>query len=211
MKKLIDPYLIIILCILVLVPAALAQFKYDTLITTSTYKSYYSKEFKNPVVVTYTLYHGGGDSKREGMSFHNDVTNLHTATNHDYEHMGYDKGHMANAEDFAYDEKLEEQTFRYYNCVPQAPGLNRGAWKSYETQIRKVSQEDSLFVVCYNTFHINWMNNVGVPDKCYKFVYDIKTQKWIYAFCFTNQSIPTFTNLKDSMNNYSFIQSLRLK
>jgi DNA/RNA endonuclease G (NUC1) len=188
--------------------SAFAQ-KYDTLIVTDIYKSYYSKEYKNPVILTYTLYHGGGESKRDGMNFTNDIKSLNTATNHDYNHEGYDKGHMANAQDFAYDSKSQELTFRYYNCVPQAPGLNRGAWKSYETQIRKVSQEDSLFIICYNTFGDKKMNTVGIPEKCYKFVYDITTKKWIYAFSFTNQSIPTFTNLKDSLVNYNFIYNLK--
>ena len=195
--------------LLLILPLFTFAQKYDTLIITDIYKSYYSKEYKNPVILTYTLYHGGGNSKRDGMNFTNDIKGLNTATNHDYTHEGYDKGHMANAQDFAYDSRLQELTFRYYNCVPQAPGLNRGAWKSYETQIRKVSDEDSLFIICYNTFKDKKMNTVSIPEKCYKFVYDITTKKWIYAFSFTNESIPMFTNLKDSLVNYQFIYNLK--
>lgn len=39
------------------------------------------------------------------------------ATDKDYLNSGYDAGHLANAEDFAFDRYKEEKTFRYYNCL----------------------------------------------------------------------------------------------
>jgi endonuclease G len=172
--------------------------RYDTLITNKAYKSYYSKKYEAPVAVSYLLYHGGGNCSRETYDFKNDIKGLKTAYNSDYRSSGYDKGHMANAEDFAYDCELDEMTFRFYNCVPQTPELNRGPWKQFETVIRTLSQTDSLIVMCYNEFGNTKIKNVYVPTKCYKFVYDLKTKKMVFAFYYTNTATPEFKDIRKS-------------
>jgi endonuclease G len=89
--------------------------------------------------VKYKLYRGGGDCDRKQFHFTNE--NVHdVAKQSDYVHSGYDQGHLCNAEDFANDCRKEELTFRFYNCIPQTPNLNRGIWKGYEQKIRKLSQ-----------------------------------------------------------------------
>jgi hypothetical protein len=50
--------------ILLLSYALTAQIKYDTVITTLAYKSYFSYEYKAPVMVSYKLFKGGGDCSR---------------------------------------------------------------------------------------------------------------------------------------------------
>lgn len=182
--------------------------KYDTLISNAAYKSYYSKNFKCPVAVTYTLNKGGGDCSRTSMRFYNDIKGLSSAKDFDYTGSGYDKGHMVDAEDYAFDCKLEELTFRYYNCVPQTPELNRGQWKHYETVIRKISQDDTLSIICYNEFSLNRINNVYIPTKCYKFVKSKKYNKIIFAFYFTNNNQPEFKDLSNEIDSYNFILKL---
>jgi len=142
------------------------------------------------------------------MDFKCDIKGLKTAYDSDYRASGYDKGHMANAEDFANDCVLEELTFRYYNCAPQTPELNRGPWKHFETVIRNLSKTDSLIVICYNEFDGKKIKNVYVPSKCYKFVYDLKTNKLVYAFYFTNTATPDFKDLSKLMDSYKFITKL---
>ena len=184
------------------------KLSYDTLIINKAYKSYYSKKYEAPVAIVYTLYKGGGECSRKGMNFTNDIKGLPTATNKDYAMSGYDKGHMANAEDFAYDCNLEELTFRYYNCVPQNPELNRGPWKHYETLIRKLSQNDTLQVLCYNEFDGKKNGNASIPNKCYKFVFDKKTKQIMFAFYYTNNSSPNYTDLLDRLGKFYFILKL---
>jgi endonuclease G, mitochondrial len=186
----------------------LGSMKYDTLLTNTAYKSYYSYSFRAPVAVVYNLYCGGGDCARDKMDFKNDVKGLKTAYDSDYKSSGYDKGHMANAEDFAYDCTLEELTFRYYNCVPQTPELNRGPWKQFETLIRKLSQSDSLVVICYNEFTSKKIKNVNVPTKCYKLVYDLVTKKVVYAFYYTNTKTPVYHDLIKKPKEYKFMLDL---
>ena len=47
---------------------------------------------------------------------------------------------------------IELITFRFYNALPQTPKLNRGIWKHYETEIRKLSQNDSILIITGSIF-----------------------------------------------------------
>lgn len=167
--------------------AAFAQKKVDKIIKMSAYKSYYSYEVKNPLYVTYALSKGGGDCSRKGFSFRK--CDEDTAGDEDYSGTGYDKGHMANAEDFAYDCKLDKETFCYYNCVPQTVKLNRGIWKQWETAVRKLSQTKPVFVIAgaiYSDKLLKPGGKVVKPDYCYKIVVDPTTHAIIYCLLFPN-------------------------
>ena len=171
--------------------------KVDTVITTVAYKSYFCKEFKEPLYVSYKLYKGGGDCDRAGFRFKND-TKLNTATQKDYAATGYDQGHLANAEDFASDCVKDEATFRFYNCLPQTANLNRGIWKKWETTIRKESQSDSLLVICGGTFETKKLigNGVWVPIHCWKIVISLSKNTVTHCLYFTNNNNAEVKELK---------------
>lgn len=133
------------------------------------YISYFDTTIKQPLVVTYKLFKGGGSCSRAGFVFKNDLKNIKTATNSDYLKSGYDRGHLANAEDFAYDCQLDELTFRYYNCLPQSKFLNRGIWKTKEQQTRELSQKDTIIVVCFGRDFFK-DNKLYIPKFCGKIV-----------------------------------------
>jgi len=183
---------------------------YDVIIKKSNYTSYFEFDYMNPTIVAYKLYHGGGNCSRSKFYFKNDEPSVNTAKDSDYSKSGYDKGHLANAEDFAYDCILDELTFRYYNCVPQNPKLNRGPWKSVETQIRELSQNRELLVICVNLFGNNYIpgTKVGIPYECIKLVYDSKTKEPLLGFIFTNTSTPTVIRL--SPNEIIKIKNLKI-
>src|SRR5262245_38069533 len=111
------------------------------------YKANFSNKYCEPLYVSYFLHKGGGDCNRSSFRFKNDIDSLQTATDNDYAGSSYDKGHLANAEDFAFDCEKDELTFRYYNCLPQTANLNRGVWKKNETLIRKWSQHEKLYII----------------------------------------------------------------
>ena len=125
----------------------------DSVIVTDIYTSYVSFSLHEPLYVKYKLYKGGGACKRKGLSFKT-AGFREGAKPKDYKGNGYDEGHLANAEDFAGDCKKENETFRFYNCLPQTPKLNRGIWKTWETDIRKESQTDSLLIFCGGAFDL---------------------------------------------------------
>ena len=161
--------------------------KVDTVINTGTYKAYVSLKLKEPLYVAYKLYKGGGDNSRTGYRFHNDIQ-IPLIGAKDYSHSGYDEGHLANAEDFANNAKNEEKTFRFYNCIPQTPNLNRGIWKVWETEIRKESQTDSLYVICGGVWTENRMvKNMPIPDHCWKIVISLTTKQFTHILWFTNE------------------------
>ena len=163
----------------------------DTLINNGVYESLFSYDLHSLLYVRYKLYKGGGDCNRSSFSFH--IGNIkNSPTNKDYTASGYDKGHMVNAEDFAYDCAKDEKTFFFYNALPQTPNLNRGIWKHYETEIRKLSQTDSLLILCGGIFSDNKFviptTKVVIPTQCWKYVYNLKTKQVVYCLLFTNDA-----------------------
>ncbi len=53
----------------------------------------------------------------------------------DYRRSGYDRGHLAPAEDFAWDADALRDSFSMANAVPQLPGLNREGWRRLEEMV----------------------------------------------------------------------------
>jgi endonuclease G len=180
-----------------LIPTSLLSQTYDVVIKKENYTSYFEYDYLNPTVVVYKLHKGGGDCPRSKFYFKNDTT-IKTATDKDYLKSGFDKGHMANAEDFAYNCKLDELTFRYYNCVPQNPKMNRGPWKSVETEVRQWSQNRELLIICINIFNGSFISGtkVAIPMECIKLIYDAKTKQPIAGFIFTNNSNAQMTKME---------------
>ncbi len=163
----------------------------QSIVRTPIYTVNFSNALHEPLWISYKLYRGGGECSRAGFRFHNDIDSLQTATDKDYARSGYDKGHLANAEDFAYNCTYDEMTFRYYNCLPQTPNLNRGVWKTNETLVRQWSQSDSLLVVCGGSFGKKKIGRVAVPDYCWKVVQSLSNKKILFCGWFTNTSTAT--------------------
>jgi DNA/RNA endonuclease G (NUC1) len=191
MKK----FLLVLLLTLVSV-TGFSQSKADTIIRNGVYESHFDIDIKQPLFVTYKMYKGGGDCSRAGFRFKND-TKIPMATLKDYAASGYDQGHLVSAEDFAFDCVADEKTFRFYNCLPQTPNLNRGVWKKWETEIRKESQINELYIITGGHFtkKITIGNGVWVPTHCFKVVQDVKTKKIkhvleAYYIILTTRSIP---------------------
>ena len=150
------------------------------------YKANFSNAFHESNYVSYFLYKGGGQCSRAGLHFTNDDPRLQCATEEDYKGSHYDKGHLANAEDFAFDCEKDELTFRYYNCLPQTPNLNRGIWKKEETLIRKWSQSEKLYIICGGLFGNKKIGKIAVPSYCWKVVQSVATGKVLFCGWFSN-------------------------
>lgn len=163
----------------------------DTIIKSKILECHFSYKYRNPIYVKYTLYKGGGDCNRSKYHFKTGKVK-NSATADDYAHSGYDIGHLASAEDFAFNCGLDSLTFFFYNAVPQTPNLNRGIWKTYEERIRELSQKDSLLIICGAVFPQNYktLNNKGlvaIPSNCWKVVKSLSTGKILYILWFTNE------------------------
>jgi len=185
---------IILLPFLLLATIIVFGQKVDTIIKKDAYYSYYSYAVKNPLYVVYHLYQGGGDCSRKSMAF---ISDSGTATNNDYKKQGYDKGHLANAEDFAYDCDKEKSTFSYYNCQPQTPRMNRGIWKVWETNIRKESQTVHLEIICGGIFTNSTVigNGLYVPTFCWKIVVNELDNTILHCLIFPNDDSDTYQEI----------------
>ena len=159
------------------------------------YIANFSNDLHEPRYISYYLYKGGGDCDRAKFHFKNDDTRLQTAIDADYKGSNYDKGHLANAEDFAFDCEKDELTFRYYNCLPQTANLNRGPWKTNETLIRKWSQTDKLYIICGGFFGNTKVGNIAVPSYCWKVVQSVSSKKVLFCGWFSNTTKATIEEI----------------
>jgi endonuclease G len=179
----------------------------DTVIRNDIYTSYFNYQLHEPLYVVYKLYGAGGVCSRKALHFKTGGLE-YSAIPKDYKGSGFDEGHLADAKDFSYDCGKEEETFRFYNCVPQTPRLNRGIWKHFETEIRKESQDDSLLVVCGSIFGNRTIgeNNIAVPDYCWKIVFSLTTHEVISSMIFPNDESDTYEdiNIEDLKKRLSY-------
>ena len=153
--------------------------KYDTIYNMQNYIACYNKTIQTSSFVIYKLYQGGGDESRTSLTF----KSYNKLPHFNYTKSGYDRGHLVPAEDFGYDLNKIKSTFYYINCIPQTVRLNRGIWKTYEIEIRKKSQKDSLLIICGGC---DYEKGSLIPYNCFKIVYNLRTHTCIYSLLFRN-------------------------
>lgn len=143
------------------------------------YTSSYNTTYGIPNWVAYELTRSEAASdevKRTNNFMPDPKVKGRSATNADYKGSGYDKGHMAPAADMEWSETVMEQSFYFTNICPQAPGLNRGAWKNLEEDIRQWAIRDSaIVIICGPLFTqkpIKYIpdTQVAIPDAYFKVV-----------------------------------------
>ena len=111
----------------------------------------------------------------------------------DYSRSGYDRGHLAPAEDMKYSEETMRDSFFMSNISPQRPEFNRGVWKRLEKKVRQfATDEESVFVITGPVLErdlekIGRDNKVSVPRRFFKIVYDETPPKKMIAFVLPNE------------------------
>lgn len=98
-----------------------------------------------------------------------------SADDRDYEGSGYDRGHLAPAEDLSYSSATMRESFYYSNISPQLPAFNRGVWKRTEELVRFwATTYDTIYVVTGPVLTpdlpVIGPNGVAVPASYYKVV-----------------------------------------
>ena len=115
-----------------------------------------------------------------------------SAVTQDYSRSGYDRGHLCPAGDFRHDKELEDETFYMSNMAPQMPDFNRGIWSDLENKVRSwVKKRGELIIITGPILKnglpmIGRKNQVAVPEKFYKIIYDPAKEEAI-AFLFPNK------------------------
>lgn len=137
----------------------------------------------------------------------------------DYKGSGYDRGHLCPAAAMKINKQAMSESFYMSNMSPQAPGFNRGKWKSLESHVRKLTVEnDSLYVVSGPIFEDNkgviGPDQVCVPGYYFKVIY-FPRQKKTLAYLMPNRKIEkginSFIVSLDSIERFSHIQFRNFK
>ena len=115
------------------------------------YESAYDETFRNPVWVAYHLAPPAHTPPpRPSIGYPTDSRTESKVTAADFP-SGYDHGHMAPNEAIAtfFSAAAQNETFFMSNMVAQRPGLNRGPWKSLETQeYSNWARGHELWIIC---------------------------------------------------------------
>ena len=90
----------------------------------------YNESLRLPNWVAYELtrQETQGNAKRSNRFIPDPMIKGTIATNSDYLHSGYDKGHMAPAADMKWSSIAMKESFYFSNICPQHPELNRNNW-----------------------------------------------------------------------------------
>lgn len=164
-------------------------------IESTAYSSMYDIETMCPNQVTWTLHAAdmGKAIRLPGWKFINDVSCVGKNVLHaDYNHSGYDRGHLCPTKDRSKSTKLMRSTFAMSNCAPQVPALNRGPWKETENSCRHAASiYDSVCVLVMPVYLDRDTLTVGehgmrVPHAFFKAAWVAETDSVIYSWFFFN-------------------------
>ena len=147
------------------------------------YYSAYNEQLKIPMFVAWPLTseHAMGCIGRVGKFQHDPLEEGRDAAPQDYNHSGYDRGHLADDGDFGWDATESRESFYMTNMTPQHPNLNRGMWKVVE-ELSRVWASTRGKVIIYagpivDTSDSKLSGVVDVPSSFWKVVYDPKTNE----------------------------------
>ena len=144
----------------------------------SFFVSRYDPNNKAVVLVAERLLKGTVGSSKRINSFRADSRITNGPKPGDYLRSGYDRGHMAPAQDASSPEQMRE-TFLMTNMTPQEPTLNEQNWKSLEDKVRRQLKTGtkSIWVVNLAIYHpdAKRINGIPVPSGYWKIVYGDQT------------------------------------
>lgn len=107
----------------------------------------------------------------------------------EYTKSGYDRGHLAPAADFSWNQEAQDRTFVMSNMVPQKPNLNRDAWRRLEERVRRWACGEEHITVVTGPILENRLpklkSGLPVPQKFFKIVIDETPPKKSIAFVFS--------------------------
>ncbi len=158
-----------------------------------TYTSTYDTQKNYPVLVEYWLTKTMlvcNTRIPRGTAFKPDpLAPKQTDLQSSYDGSGYDRGHNMNAEDNRCDKQGMDESFYFSNMTPQVPQLNRGVWKSLETEVREAAAvADSVKVWMGSVGEIKKVGKLSIPTKCWKVIYIKKSGK--YFSCIFPNEVP---------------------
>ena len=176
------------------IPVSLTR-RQEQIIHHTGYTVSYNKDLKLPNWVSYELTRKEtkGKEKRSNRFITDPQVRGLIATNTDYAHSGYDKGHMAPAADMKWSPQAMKESFYFSNMCPQHPQLNRRGWKNLEEKIRDWAIADSAIIIICGPIITRQPKTIGknkvvVPQQFFKVILSpfVKPMRAI-GFLFNNK------------------------
>ena len=165
------------------------------------YISYFNTKHRIPNCVIYELTatqvaqcDAPGAEKRKNYQFNADPMCSASPQWSDYKHSGYDRGHMAPANDMKWSKTSMEESFYMTYICPQLHALNDGCWRKLELAIHRWAKRDKRLIIAAGPVLKNVMHTIGpdrnisVPAAFYKVVY-APNQGRAIGFIFNNEKI----------------------
>lgn len=137
-----------------------------------------------------------------------------SATNDDYLNSGYDKGHLANCDDFRFNQEAMESTFLLSNMSPQLPEFNRrGAWRESEKYGEELALKFGYIDIITGPIilnkselkYIGTKNKVVIPDGYYKIFYNAENN---FIECYVIWQNDCAKKLKEYKTNIGYIETM---
>lgn len=141
------------------------------------YNLYFSENYKQSLWVSYLLTtkmvkDGDNDIERLTYFKKDNLLNLESNSHSDYNNSGYDRGHLAPARDFKFNEIAYRETFLTSNISPQTKELNRYEWKYLEEYIRDITiKNDSILIITGPIFSDKKIGKLSIPIAFWKIIY----------------------------------------
>lgn len=149
----------------------------------SFFVSVYDAKHQRVILVSEHLHHGNVGSVSRIDAFRSDSRIGNRPNPTQYTNTGFDRGHMAPAED-ASNAKEMRDTFLMTNMTPQNPTLNRNEWKSLEERIRKLfkNSKSDMYILTIAIYGNDVkMNGIPVPIGYWKIVTVDGFTQYFYA------------------------------
>ena len=130
----------------------------------------------------------------------------------DYYKSGYDRGHLAPANDMKYSSLSMSESFLLSNISPQDPSFNRGIWKRLEQQIHNWAiQYNKLVIITGPILNGEYYGAIGsnlvsIPKYYYKVIIDPTDYYRNIAFIIENKK--SNDNLQDFVVSIDSLESI---
>ena len=192
----------------------------------------YDKDKRQPLWVAYRMKKEDLSNKypRDDSAFRKDYAVSNSPDKYDYSGSGFDRGHMAPANDMEYHYDRMIESFYMSNMSPQHPHINAGAWRSAEKFARDAARRfGEVYVVSGPIFAVNGGDfseipmpnekepikavggDIPIPVSFYKVIYTKARGGLMIAFQIDNdESLPgSYLQYARSVRRMEFITGLR--
>ena len=155
----------------------------------------HSRSGKLPLWVGYTLSPAQltGVASRPSRFREDRLLSGPRATDRDYRHSGFSRGHLAPAADFAFSDDAIRTTFLLSNAVPQRQRVNAGRWAQAEAAVRRLARDADRVhvfsgVLCEGPIERIGASQIAVPSHTYKVVLAVQARRMrMYAVIVPNR------------------------